>query len=130
MKKVIALTLIMVLFSSICMAYTPNPDIWFHVHSYPDGELYFEKQINRSDENIRKVWILWIDTKKNIRTMQQLSIKKNKTYTILEIVLYDNKTNELISSQSFSKPYEVIIPETIADIACFFAFPQEYQIGD
>lgn len=128
-KKIIAITLLLMFaLSSVCMAYTPNPDRWIHVQSYPDGELYFEKYPHRSN-TICNMWTLWIDTKKNIRSIQQWSIKRNRTFTILDISLYDNKTNEFISSQSYSKPYETITPETLVDIAYFFAFPQEYTGG-
>lgn len=86
MKKVITLTLLlMLLISSVCMAYTPDSEEWEIIYVENNNAYYIKKDCIQYFDNGNTA-IFWL-TRANFRTptiwFYQLLIKKDMTYANL-----------------------------------------------
>ena len=119
MKKILALTVLFVfLVSSVCLAYTPDPDRWYWIASDSEvGFFYDKKTIEYYDGgNTCDVWLMHVRPAEGKYVIGHEIYKKNRTRKILSIAIYSIKTDKLLGSIENPYPkYEDIIPGSFGE---------------
>lgn len=118
MKKIVALTLVfMLLLSSVCLAFQPDPDRWGWIYSDDRVGIFYDKQTMDYYDNwyTCKVWLMKVYPNKDSYKIQKIFIKKNRTMSIMSTAEYDSN-GKIISSESWQYPdYDEIVPDSIGE---------------
>ena len=96
MKKIIAITLLfMILLSSVCMAYTPDPEEW-ELLGESDGYVYYNGKQFQCANNTYYVWIIPADSG-DVQPLVQCAFNNlDETYACLWYFLFSTETKQIL----------------------------------
>lgn len=119
-KKIIALTLLlMLLLSSVCMAFQPDPNRWAWVSSNDRIGVFYDKQtISYYDYgNTCELWVMLVYPDDGVYSISNLSFAKDRTMRPISFIKYDSNTGKLLDARTFANEApSPIPPDSFAEI--------------
>lgn len=130
MKKTVALTvLFMFLLSSVCMAFTPDPNRWVWIGSNDEVGVFYDKHTIQyfDDGNICDVWIMTVEPAKGKYTVAHERYKKSRKWTVISFSEHSMKTKKQLDSVNAGDiGYFDIRPESVVESIYLYLFTGSY----
>ena len=130
MKKTVVLTvLFMFLLSSVCMAFTPDPNRWEWIGSNDQVGVFYDKNTIQyfDDGNICDVWIMTVEPSKGTYTIGHERYKINRKWTVISFSEHSMKTKtQLKSAEAVDIGYFDVRPESVGESIYLYLFTRNH----